>query len=179
MKFYSILFVGMTLLLSCNEGNNRQEAGIDSPEEVKAAQKTADERADVSFKDGMTGKVFHNYLEVKMALVNSDPDAASTAAGNMAESFGPEHDTLKSLAIKIEQAGDIEEQRKFFYEFSKEVEPLISASLSGGNIYKHYCPMAFNNEGAFWLADVKEIRNPYFGEKMLTCGRIEKTLTSN
>ena len=30
--------------------------------------------------------------------------------------------------------------------------------------------MAFNNEGAYWLSDAEQIRNPYFGDKMLTCG---------
>ena len=30
--------------------------------------------------------------------------------------------------------------------------------------------MAFNNEGAYWLSKNENILNPYFGEKMLTCG---------
>ena len=30
--------------------------------------------------------------------------------------------------------------------------------------------MAFDNKGAYWLSEEKEIRNPYFGSKMLTCG---------
>ncbi|MDT0651042.1 efflux RND transporter periplasmic adaptor subunit, partial [Zunongwangia sp. F297] len=32
------------------------------------------------------------------------------------------------------------------------------------------CPMANNNKGAFWLSTNKEIRNPYYGEQMMTCG---------
>ncbi|MFT4674108.1 MAG: hypothetical protein ACI9R6_001009, partial [Saprospiraceae bacterium] len=32
----------------------------------------------------------------------------------------------------------------------------------------------FNNTGGYWLSNSKEIRNPYFGSKMLKCGRIDK-----
>jgi hypothetical protein len=35
--------------------------------------------------------------------------------------------------------------------------------------------MAFDGEGGYWLSDSKEIRNPYYGEKMLVCGNVEKT----
>lgn len=37
--------------------------------------------------------------------------------------------------------------------------------------------MAFDGAGANWYADVKEISNPFFGEKMLRCGSIEKTIS--
>jgi Cu(I)/Ag(I) efflux system membrane fusion protein len=36
--------------------------------------------------------------------------------------------------------------------------------------------MAFNDKGAYWLSDKEAIRNPYFGDKMLTCGSVEETL---
>jgi Cu(I)/Ag(I) efflux system membrane fusion protein len=32
--------------------------------------------------------------------------------------------------------------------------------------------MAKNQEGARWISREKEIRNPYFGEKMLKCGSV-------
>ena len=45
-------------------------------------------------------------------------------------------------------------------------------------MYEAYCPMAFQGRGAPWLADAKEILNPYFGDKMLHCGEIRKTFES-
>jgi Cu(I)/Ag(I) efflux system membrane fusion protein len=36
--------------------------------------------------------------------------------------------------------------------------------------------MAFNNSGAYWLSDNATIRNPYFGDKMLSCGSVEEKL---
>jgi Cu(I)/Ag(I) efflux system membrane fusion protein len=39
-------------------------------------------------------------------------------------------------------------------------------------IFVQKCPMANNNKGAFWLSINKEIRNPYYGEQMMTCGSV-------
>jgi Cu(I)/Ag(I) efflux system membrane fusion protein len=36
--------------------------------------------------------------------------------------------------------------------------------------YKHFCPMALDNEGAYGLSGIEEIRNLYFLKAMLTCG---------
>ena len=32
--------------------------------------------------------------------------------------------------------------------------------------------MAFNNRGADWLSNEAQIRNPYFGDKMMKCGSV-------
>ena len=48
--------------------------------------------------------------------------------------------------------------------------------LSGETAYYDYCPMAFNNKGGYWLAKEDKIQNPYFGDKMLTCGSVEEKL---
>jgi Cu(I)/Ag(I) efflux system membrane fusion protein len=38
--------------------------------------------------------------------------------------------------------------------------------------------MANNNKGAVWLSTEKEIRNPYYGDKMMRCGEILEELGS-
>lgn len=43
-------------------------------------------------------------------------------------------------------------------------------------LYAAFCPMAFDNRGAYWLTRSRSIRNPYFGDKMPDCGSIEETL---
>lgn len=35
--------------------------------------------------------------------------------------------------------------------------------------------MAFNNEGADLFSDSEQVRNPYFGDKMLSCGKVVET----
>jgi hypothetical protein len=48
--------------------------------------------------------------------------------------------------------------------------------LSAGALYLEYCPMANGNEGAYWLSNEKQIKNPYFGDKMLKCGSVKETI---
>ena len=53
---------------------------------------------------------------------------------------------------------------------------LKQADLRNAGIYRQYCPMAFNDKGAYWLSDETDIKNPYFGKKMLECGEVTDTL---
>jgi hypothetical protein len=36
--------------------------------------------------------------------------------------------------------------------------------------------MAFDDKGAYWLSAESEIKNPYFGKKMLECGEVTDSL---
>ena len=53
---------------------------------------------------------------------------------------------------------------------------LVEANIATGKLYYQYCPMAFNNKGAYWLSNEEAIRNPYFGDKMLKCGLVERDI---
>ena len=44
-------------------------------------------------------------------------------------------------------------------------------------LYVIRCSMAFDNRGADWLSDNKEIRNPYYGASMLKCGELIETIS--
>lgn len=164
-------------IVACSPGGQNQEVEIKTPKEVKEEKKETPEYFDATFKDGMVGKVFNNYLEIQASLVNSDLDDARAAASNLAESFEQERAELKSIAQKMEESENLETFRRHFSDFTMAVEPLFTESISGGSIYKQYRPMAFNNEGAYWFADAEEIKNPYFGEKMLRCGSTKKVIS--
>jgi Cu(I)/Ag(I) efflux system membrane fusion protein len=43
-------------------------------------------------------------------------------------------------------------------------------------LFVQHCPMADNDRGADWLSLSREIRNPYYGEAMLTCGEVSKEI---
>ncbi len=53
---------------------------------------------------------------------------------------------------------------------------LKNVDLKNAGIYREYCPMAFNERGAYWLSDDADIKNPYFGKKMLECGEVTDSL---
>ena len=153
-------------LASCGDTNKKQETKMNTEAEI----------ADTSFSDGMTGKVFQNYQQVRIALVNSDAEEVNMAAGNLAESFAGEREEMKSMALAMADTKDIEKQRELFSQFTEKVEPLFKESISEGAIYKQFCPMAFEGKGGYWISNAEEIRNPYYGEKMLKCGKVTETI---
>ena len=124
------------------------------------------------------------YLELKDALVNSSADAAHDAAQEIKNILAGNTDS-KVLSGMLEDADHIaktdemERIRKHFDKMSQNVYKMVKVKRTGKTVYKQFCPMAFDNQGAFWLSSKEEIRNPYFGDKMLKCGKVEETLTSN
>ena len=170
------LFFGIS---ACNNGDsteNATEVGIDTPAQHREDEATTTDMADAEFNDPLVDKVFQNYLNLRSALVNSDAGEAATAAGNMAETFGSDHAELKGLAQQIADTDDLAQQRKAFSVLTGQLGNLINGQLSAGTIYRMHCPMAFDGEGADWYSEVSEVRNPYFGEKMLTCGKVEEEI---
>ncbi len=77
--------------------------------------------------------------------------------------------------IEAIQDPTCEKQRLAFSGISSAMYAMLKrADLKNGGVYKQYCPMAFNDKGAFWLSEEEEIRNPYFGKKMLSCGEVQE-----
>ena len=84
---------------------------------------------------------------------------------------------MNAHGSKIVNAGDIEDQRKQFDFLSEAlIETITAFGIGDKKVYVQHCPMAFDNKGAEWLSYNEEIRNPYFGDKMMKCGITQDTL---
>lgn len=138
-------------------------------------------------------KIVLVYLELKNALVSDD---FPTAKENVAElentiqnldvpGLGKEAGTIwKSYRKQLEEetgalskANEIEALRRGFVDFSTTLIGLTKTfQQMDKTLYVQHCPMAKNNKGADWLSLSPEIRNPYFGAKMLKCGSVKDTL---
>ncbi|MEJ8800507.1 efflux RND transporter periplasmic adaptor subunit [Pontibacter sp. H249] len=133
-----------------------------------------------------------SYYTMKDALVASDAAAASKAAASftmvlnkvdMSQLDGSTHakwmqllPTMESSAAAIQKEKAVEKQRKSFETISIHlIDAIETFGITEDAVYKQWCPMANNDQGAFWLSDQKEIRNPYFGQTMLTCGEVKQT----
>lgn len=131
------------------------------------------------------------YLDIKNAFVNENASAAATASKKMYDAlkkfdkslltseqkkvYDAKEDYLKEDAEHIgKKAGDIKHQRLHFSMMSEDMLALVKAFGAGRTLYHNHCPMAKDNQGAMWLSETKEIRNPYFGDKMMTCGTVEE-----
>lgn len=125
---------------------------------------------DAGKADEAAGKLRTNTVQLERFLNN---DSANTIK------LSPDSDSLlwgvdKILAVKDETT---EYKRIPFETVSNAVyHIIIKTGLTDAGIYRQYCPMAFNDKGAYWLSNETEIRNPYFGTKMLECGEVTDTL---
>jgi hypothetical protein len=137
--------------------------------------------------------IFTSYLSLKEAFVASDADKVRTEAAVVQQKVtqadmkllsGAAHNDwmtylsgLESSLREIQTTKDIEVQRRAFSMLSDNLYKSAKAfGLGGTKAYYEFCPMAFNDEGAYWLSDQEKIRNPYFGDQMLTCGVIKEKL---
>lgn len=83
---------------------------------------------------------------------------------------------LTEATAKIKASKDIASARTHFSSLSTQVIKLTETyKLNTAVVYKDYCPMAFDNKGGYWLSETEDIKNPYFGASMLTCGEVKQT----
>ncbi len=138
-----------------------------------------DSRSEVKFSDKGVQEIYNIYLDMKAGLVNSDAEVVRSLSEKMENILkdSEENKQLKATLKLISLTKDIKKQRDFFVTITGEVDKVIStAQIASGEIYKQYCPMAFDGSGGYWLSDSEEIRNPYFGKKMLKCGSVKETI---
>lgn len=129
----------------------------------------------VTFKDAKLGKAYENYINLKDALVASNQNDAKKAAGELLKSLTDVSDgkMVANEAAKVANAANLDDQRKAFSGVSDMMAMLVKdGKLSMGMIYLEYCPMV----KATWLSNEKEIKNPYYGDKMLTCGSVKEMI---
>lgn len=87
-------------------------------------------------------------------------------------------DDLKENAEHIGANADkLAHQREHFVMLSKDIADLVKTFGNGGQtLYKDFCPMANDGKGAVWISEMKEIKNPYFGKALPTCGSVKETI---
>ncbi len=170
-----------------DEGPSQSEKSTSS----KATEKSGTE-IDPAFKVQLT-KVYNAYLGMKNSFVATDAKQVSIEAKEVSTALksvdmdllkGDAHmawmEQLKTLNSTIESiAGfkDIEKQREAFFRFNQVFYKSVKQfGLDNTTAYYQYCPMANSDKGAYWLSEIKEIRNPYFGDQMLSCGETKETI---
>ena len=131
--------------------------------------------------------LWESYEIIQSALADDDQEKSSAAAQPMIKAvadidrhlkeYGQELenlDTMRQTLQRIAGAKDIEDARSGFRTLSNEMIAIAHNTGVGldATVYRLHCPMAFDNQGADWLQDDKEVRNPYFGKVMLRCGEV-------
>lgn len=185
--FFSIIasIITITTAVSCNQASNKtNNEKLGDSSVVKPAEKIATESFSVV-------PIIEDYLTLKNALV-ADNDKATADAGKKLLA------TLNAVDLKAiptekqkdyldiaadakenaehigDNAGKIAHQREHLAALSKDISDLIAMFGTTQKLYQDYCPMYNDGKGAIWISEVKAIKNPYYGNKMLTCGSVKK-----
>lgn len=126
--------------------------------------------------------VLKQYFAVKSALTKdnfgqatADAKAFANAVKSTTFPKGVLVTDLAKSATSLAEAKDIASQRLAFGKISPIMLKLAERTKLTAPIYVQNCPMAKQS----WLSEVKNIQNPFYGNSMLTCGEVTKTITPN
>ncbi|MCW9707531.1 efflux RND transporter periplasmic adaptor subunit [Fodinibius salsisoli] len=186
-------------MMNREPGNKINRAGDgheDMEEQETARSKQIDSQAEISgtvaevpqaFRDQLK-QAIGEYLNLKDALVEANSEEASQQAERFLSQLenvdmslldAAPRDRWRKLLEKLNQeagqlAGqdELDSQREAFFPVSETLVKSVQEFGIEGMLYYQYCPMALGGDGAYWLSEEEEIRNPYLSEKMRDCGEI-------
>lgn len=186
MKYLAVIALG--LLTACG-GEDKKSADEPKKDEPLTQSKNSD-----TFNQSFTN-LLNNYYTLKDAFVSSNAETATATA--KALSISADSVSLKELkadksivdmaegylklvssnAKALADEKDLEAKRKAFQSISDNMYDLVrTVQFDRQVVYHQFCPMAFNDAGAYWLSQSSDIKNPYFGKKMLTCGEVKDSI---
>lgn len=133
--------------------------------------------------------ILRQYLDLKNQLVESNAAnaqksatvltgkieglAAQALSEKEAKAFSSLKETLNKQVKDLSTQSDLAKQRVSFAALSQTMIDLFKVvSVKESSLYVDYCPM----KKAYWLSTEKTIRNPYYGNAMLSCGSIKETI---
>ena len=155
--------------------------------------KMTNERIEVDSKfQEQLKTVFDKYIILKDALIKGDSKTSTQASSmilkNLAEVDmkllkGDAHNSwmqlstdLKTHTRSLNSTADIKTQRNHFKPLSSSLIMAVEKFGVNMQVYSQFCPMADNNTGGYWLSLEDKVLNPYFGDAMLKCGEVTKTI---
>ena len=160
---------------------------------LKTSKESLDEKKTVKINPSPSvtltlKKMTDAYLNIKNALALKNHNIITSEAALFISQLGDQKNfsadidqptliQLNKVMHKINKTkkisevyGPFAEISDFFYDF------LDHYKIKNLILFRQYCPMAFDNKGAYWLSNTQEIYNPYFGEEMRFCGEIKEQL---
>jgi len=179
-------------------GNKKADAKMDTTEtahdhndghHANSEKKEMNHGDMTTVKSSKSNLIVASYLQLKNALVADDAGEAAVAAKAMIKAFKgfdiSDYTAAqqKEIAEIIEDASEqvehisenadkIDHQREHFEVLSTDVADLLAIVGTEKTLYVDYCPMAKSS----WLSESKEIKNPFYGKKMMTCGSVKSQI---
>ena len=179
---------------------------VDAAAQLQGKKSMMNQTDETSLKMGMSNErmkvnakfqtqlksVFEAYIRLKDALIKGDFKTAKQYSNTMKINLskvdmkllkGDAHNdwmtiskSLTGFTRQFENASDIKGQRAVFKPLSEKLILAIEKYGINQEVYAQFCPMADNDKGGYWLSVEDKILNPYFGDQMLGCGEVAKTI---
>lgn len=119
--------------------------------------------------------VYDHYLKIQTSLAKDSVKGVDEEASAIAKAV--EGDSMKMLpadvakqAKTLSEAKDLKTARAAFKPLSESLIKYLADHKAKGAYVEVYCPMA----KAGWLQSDKNVKNPYLGSEMPTCGVIKE-----
>ena len=155
--------------------------------------KMTNDRVEVDSKfQGQLKAVFDEYIILKDALIKGDSKTSTQASSMMLKNLaevdmkllkGDAHNSwmqlsndLKAHTRSLNSTTNLKTQRNHFKPLSATLILAVEKYGVNRKVYSQFCPMADNNAGGYWLSLEDNVLNPYFGDAMLRCGEVTKTI---
>jgi hypothetical protein len=138
-------------------------------------------------KNALTTPIIDAYIQIKNGLVTDNKEDAAKGGSALLAAFSnfdmsqleeaKRKEYMEIAESAKEQAehivkNPIDHQREHFETLSTDISDLITLLGTDKTLYQDYCPM----KKTTWLSEIKEIKNPFYGSQMLTCGNIKKQI---
>ncbi|MGF7079092.1 DUF3347 domain-containing protein [Mucilaginibacter sp. UYCu711] len=194
----SLISLASFSMIACN---NTNKSAANSTKDTTASTNAAPaDTKSTTAKGGVDPKttafvkeMVGNYLQLKNALTKDNSSDAATAGKALStgfakldqsvltptqkKSFTDIADDAKEMAEHIGMSGGkLPHQREHFDMLSKDMVDLVKLFGADQPLFVDHCPMYNDKKGAIWLSETKEIKNPYMGSGMSSCGTIQEEL---
>ena len=189
----SAIVIAAILFAACNNNNSSVKENKNTEGDSTSQSKMRTDNATEQKTKGSIDDILSGYLQLKNALTNDNGNEAAEAGKAIVQTmskidrsvFNAEQlkayddisGDLKENAEHIgDNAGKIAHQREHFEILSTDIYDLLKVFKANETLYKDFCPMVNDGKGAYWISEIKEIKNPYQGKKMPTCGSVKEEI---
>lgn len=120
-----------------------------------------------STKEKDMSKILDSYLKIHESLANDSLEKVQIEAAKIAKASSDKEIKLPAQALSHDTS--LESARKDFKRLSVAMDKWAKLAKPAG-IDRRTCSMA----DAPWLQKSGEIKNPYYGKQMQSCGEVQK-----
>lgn len=171
----------------CQYERNLMPSASDTPKDAESLSTVSTNNNGTNFQ-----QIYDQYFLLKNALVDADSKQAAGLANHLSDAISKvkianlteveqgvwktKMTSLKAAVRSLQDAKNLLKQREAFAVLSEDIYSLSKSSKPSFPVYYQKCPMFNKGKGGTWLSHDKEIKNPYYGAQMLTCGSTIQTL---